>query len=248
MRQTNSSIHCYDSQTHRNMKNYLVIGGSSGIGKALVEKLQNKGENVIATYHQNAQTDRENVSYHQLDVVNGALNMDALPEVIDGLCYCPGSINLKPFSRFKEEDLMDDFKLQVVGATKIIKQCLPRLKKSDKGSIVLFSTIAVQSGFPFHAQVSISKGAIEGLTRSLAAEFAPQIRVNAIAPSLTDTPLAGKLLSTEEKKENLAAKNPLKRIGQAEDVAEAALYLLTEKSSWVTGQVMKVDGGYSVLK
>ncbi len=230
------------------MKNYLIIGGSSGIGKAIVDRLETKGANIFATYNQNAQSNRANVQYHQLDVTADELDTDILPEVIDGLVYCPGSINLKPFSRFKAEDLMADFKLQVIGATNIIKKCLPKLKKSEGASIVLFSTVAVQNGFPFHTQVSISKGAIEGLTRSLASELAPKIRVNAIAPSLTDTPLASKLLSSDEKKENMAAKNPMKRIGNPADIADAALFLIGDESSWVTGQVMKVDGGYSVLR
>jgi NAD(P)-dependent dehydrogenase (short-subunit alcohol dehydrogenase family) len=125
---------------------------------------------------------------------------------------------------------------------------LPKLKKSGNASILLFSTIAVQSGFSFHSQVAITKGAIEGLTRALATEFAPNIRVNAIAPSITDTNLAGKILNTPEKKAALAGQNPLKKIGSAKDIAEAALYLLTPKSSWVTGQIIHVDGGHSTIK
>ena len=164
------------------------------------------------------------------------------------MVYCPGSINLKPFKRFTDEDFISDFKLQVVGATKIIKILLPRLAKGGNSSIVLFSTIAVQNGFNFHSQVAISKGAIEGLTRSLAAELAPKIRVNAIAPSLTDTPLASKFLNTPQKIAAQAENNPLKKIGKVKDVAEAAAYLLTDKSSWTTGQILHVDGGYSTIK
>jgi len=171
-----------------------------------------------------------------------------LPEEIHGLAYCPGSINLKPFHRFKDEDFIEDFKLQVSGAIKIIRTLLPRLKKSGDSSIVLFSTIAVQRGFNFHAQVSVSKGAVEGLTRALAAEFAPNIRVNAVAPSLTDTPLASRLLNSLEKKETQAQNNPLNRIGDAKEVAQAAAYLLTPNSSWTTGQILHVDGGHSTLK
>ena len=172
------------------MKNYIVIGGSTGIGMELVKLLEEKGSKVIATYNTNFVPDRKNVKYLKYDVLNDDLEIANFPEEIHGLAYCPGSINLKPFHRFSEEDFIEDFKFQVVGATKVIKQLLPKLKKSEHSSILLFSTIAVQSGFSFHSQVSISKGAIEGLTRSLAAELAPKIRVNAIAPSLTDTPLA----------------------------------------------------------
>ena len=125
---------------------------------------------------------------------------------------------------------------------------MPRLAKGGNSSIVLFSTIAVQNGFNFHSQVAISKGAIEGLTRSLAAELAPKIRVNAVAPSLTDTSLASKFLNTPQKIAAQAENNPLKKIGTAKDVAEAAAYLVTDKSSWTTGQILHVDGGYSTIK
>jgi NAD(P)-dependent dehydrogenase (short-subunit alcohol dehydrogenase family) len=230
------------------MKNYIVIGGSTGIGMEIVKLLERQDSQVIATFNTTATPDRKNVKYLKYDVLNDDLEIDSFPEKIHGLVYCPGSINLKPFHRFSEEDFIDDFKFQVLGATKVIKQLLSKIKKSENSSILLFSTVAVQSGFSFHSQVSMSKGAIEGLTRSLAAELAPKIRVNAIAPSLTDTPLALKLLNTPEKVQFQSEKNPLKKIGAAKDIAEASVFLLTEKSSWVTGQIIHVDGGHSIIK
>jgi NAD(P)-dependent dehydrogenase (short-subunit alcohol dehydrogenase family) len=171
-----------------------------------------------------------------------------LPENIDGLVYCPGAVNLKPFARIKPEDFISDYQLQLVGAVKVVQACLPKLKNSSQASVVLFSTVAVQTGFNFHSLVASSKGAVEGLTKALAAEFAPKIRVNCIAPSITNTPLAGTLLNTDEKKDANAQRHPLKKIGQPEDLANLAAFLLSEKSSWITGQVLHADGGMSSLK
>lgn len=230
------------------MKNYIIIGGSSGIGKQLVGLLEQQGNNIISTYNTTVIENRQNVKYIKFDAISDTFNIDDLPEEIHGLAYCPGSINLKPFQRFTEDDFINDFKLQVLGATKIIQQLLPKLKKSGNASIVLFSTVAVQLGFSFHAQVAISKGAIEGLTRSLAAELAPTIRVNALAPSLTNTKLAGRLLSSPEKIKHHSKTNPLSKVGDPKDIAEAALFLLSSKSSWITGQIIHIDGGVSSIK
>tara|TARA_B110000037_G_scaffold32077_2_gene38572 strand:+ start:15640 stop:16335 length:696 start_codon:yes stop_codon:yes gene_type:complete len=230
------------------MGSYLIIGGSSGIGKALVGLLSEANHSVYSTYHNTHVVNSVKTIYQPLNVLSNDINLDGLPEQLDGLVYCPGRINLKPFKRFSAEDFLDDFNLQVVGATKVIQHVMPRLLKSDSASIVLFSTVAVQSGFSFHSQVSASKGAIEGLTRSLAAEFAPKIRVNAVAPSLTDTPLASKFLNTSQKIEAQSAKNPLNKIGEPQDIANMVEFLLSSKASWVTGQIMHIDGGFSTIK
>lgn len=231
------------------MGKYLVVGASSGIGKELAKQLSESGNQVYATFFKNETVSfNDNLSFHSLNVFDENISLDFLPDSINGIVYCVGSINLKPFARIKPEDFEVDYKLQVVGAIKIIQATLSRLKDSDNASIVLFSTVAVQSGLNFHSQVAASKGAIEGLTRALAAEFAPKIRVNCIAPSLIDTPLAASLLNTDQKKEANALRHPLKRIGTPTDIANMAAFLLSDKSGWITGQILHVDGGMGSIK
>ncbi|WP_419658064.1 short chain dehydrogenase/reductase [Desulfosarcina variabilis str. Montpellier] len=163
--------------------------------------------------------------------------------------YCPGSIRLRPFHRLKRDDFLADLEINLLGAINAIQACLPGLKRAtEPSSIVLFSTVAVETGMPFHASIASAKGAIERLTRSLAAELAPKIRVNAIAPSLTDTNLAKTLLSDDGKRSAAAARHPLKRFGSAADIAAAATFLLEDSSSWISGQILAVDGGMGALR
>ena len=230
------------------MSTYLIIGASSGIGKSLSQQLRSSGHHAVGTYNKTETSSDQDTFLHHLDVLAENMSLDFLPDKLDGIVYCPGSINLKPFERMKPEDFLSDYSLQVVGAIRVLQAAFSKLKKSDNASIVFFSTVAVQMGFPFHTQVSASKGAIEGLTRALAAEYSPTIRVNCIAPSLTDTPLAATLLNTDQKREANALRHPLKRFGTAEDISNMAAFLLSEKSSWMTGQVLRVDGGMSSLK
>lgn len=227
------------------MKNILIVGSSSGIGKSLANILSVENK-IYGTYFKT--TDTINESNYYLNVLDENPDFGFLPDTLDGLVYCPGAINLKPFSKIKEQDFIDDYKLQVIGAIKVIQACLTALKKSEQASIVLFSTVALKMGFNFHSIVGVSKGAIEGLTKSLAAEFAPKIRVNCIAPSITNTPLASNLLNTPDKIEANAQRHPLKKIGDPEDIAHAAAFLLSDKSKWVTGQIIQIDGGISSIK
>ena len=231
------------------MANYLIIGGSSGIGSALVAQLVEEGHQVFATYNTHPFTSSfPNLSYYSLNVLDETLNLSFLPEKLDGIAFCPGAIQLKPFARIQPADFIADYHLQVVGAIKVIQGALPALKNAEQASIVLFSTVAVQLGLNFHSLVSASKGAIEGLTKSLAAELAPKIRVNAIAPSLTNTPLAFSLLNSDQKIEANAERHPLKRVGKPEDISAMAAFLLSPKTSWMTGQILSVDGGMGTIK
>ena len=228
-------------------KNILIIGGSSGIGRALVGLLA-PTHNIYVASRSNESLDNTGVTHLSFDVLNDALDVTALPEQLDGFVYCPGSINLRPFRGLKPETFQQDFEINVVGAVKSLQAVLLLLQKSPAASLVFFSTVAVQTGMPFHASVASAKGAIEGLTRSLAAEYAPKFRVNCIAPSLTQTPLADKFLNNEAKLEKAQARHPLQQVGSAENVAQMAAFLLGEESLWMTGQILHVDGGIGDLK
>ena len=221
------------------MKNYIIIGGSKGVGEQIVKELSEKG-NFCHVISRSEPTYEFNGNWHQLDAL-----VDTLPTIdtVDGLVYCLGSINLKPFNRLSLEDFNSDLNVNFFGALKAFQHYLPVLKKSEQASVVFFSTVAVQSGMPYHASIAAAKGAVEGLVKSLAAEFAPKIRVNAIAPSLIDTPLAAGILRSDQIRENMIAKHPLKRILNPIDVSKTACFLLTEGSNGITGQIIVQDNG-----
>ena len=229
------------------MKNYLVIGGSSGIGKEITELLS-KENIVFSTSRNELNESNENIRHIKYDVLEEDLDPGLLPNQIDGFVYCPGTINLRPFRSLKLETFRSDLELNLIGAIKTLQIILTRLQQSPSSSIIFYSTVAVKTGMPFHSSVSSSKSALEGLTKSLAAEFAPKIRVNCIAPSIVNTPLANKFLNTEDKIEKAAARHPLNKIGTAKEIAQLTQYLLDDKSKWITGQIINIDGGISSVK
>jgi len=227
----------------------LVVGGSTGIGLSLIHEILAAGGKVIKASRSLPEELKGKVEYIPYDVSDPEASLKNLPEKLDGLVYGVGTITLKPFQSLTEQDFMNDFNLNVIGAMKVLKACLKSLKAAGESSVILFSTVAVKVGMNYHASVAAAKGALEGLGKSLAAEWSRSgIRVNIIAPSLTNTPMAGNLLSTEDKIEASNKRHPLGRIGKPEDIAVLAAYLLSPQSSWVTGQVIGIDGGIGSLK
>jgi NAD(P)-dependent dehydrogenase (short-subunit alcohol dehydrogenase family) len=226
------------------MKKIVVIGGSRGIGKAIVTSLIGENE-VINISRSNTLEPHQNLTHFSLDILT-----DDLPiiEEIDSLIYCPGSINLKPIARLKLDDFRADFEINVVGAVKAVQHFLPSLKKGTKPSILLFSTVAVKLGMPFHASIAAAKAGVEGLTKSLGAELAPLIRVNAIAPTVTNTDLASKLLRNERMMENITERHPLKKYLQPQEVADMATFLISEKAASMSGQIFELDCGIVSFK
>lgn len=226
-------------------KHAVIVGGSKGIGAALVQKLATIYDQ-ITIISRTAPVFKGQYTHLSVDV-----GKDELPEIeqpINALAYCPGSINLKPFKSLKAKDFLADLEINLLAAIRVLQQYSTNLQEAPNASVVLFSTVAVQTGMPFHSSIAAAKGAIEGLTRSLAAEWAPSIRVNAIAPSLTQTELSSRLLRNEKQIEASNQRHPLQRIGQAQDIANLAAFLLSEESSWITGQIHQIGGGMSSIR
>ncbi len=227
------------------MNRLIVIGGSKGIGNAIVTSLLSSYNEVVNISRTSPEQSYDSLKHYNCDVTN-----DELPEidVADGLVYCPGSINLKPINRLSIDDFKNDFEINVLGAVKAVQKYIPALKNGTNPSIVLFSTVAAKLGMPFHASVAASKSAVEGLTKSLGAELAPTIRVNAIAPTVTDTELASKLLRNERMIENMNDRHPLKKYLQPQEVADMAGFLLSNKAASLSGQIFEMDCGIVSFK
>ena len=226
------------------MKKILVIGGSKGIGKAIIASLIEKN-NIINLSRTPPSLAHENLTHYNCDILT-----DELPQLdaVDTLIYCPGSINLKPISRLKLEDFRADFEINVVGAVKAIQQYLPLLKRGNTPSILLFSTVASKLGMPYHASVAAAKSGVEGLVKSLGAELAPIIRVNAIAPTVTDTDLASKLLRNERMIDSITERHPLKKFLNPTEVADMAAFLTSDSASSISGQIFQMDCGIVSFK
>lgn len=233
------------------MKNILIVGASNGIGKKIAEILAQQSDNFLyLTYYQTPITFHStNIKFFYYDATSEENNLleNIHTNALHGLVYCPCSIILKPFNRITAKEFLDDYHLQVLGCVKTLQKVFPLLTK-EQSSVVLFSSVAASIGMPFHSVVSTHKAAIVGMAKALAAELAPKVRVNVIAPSLVNTSLAQSIINTESKIKNLSEKHPLKRIGTVEDIAELACFLLSEKSSWITGEVIHCDGGMANIK
>ncbi len=225
-------------------KNILLIGGTHGIGHSLVHLLHNNYSVFVASRTTEG-LDGLNVTHIPFDATTDDLDTSNLPDELHGFVYCPGSINLKPFKMMSLDTFEQDMQLNFFSLVKTVKTIIGKM--SEGASMVFFSTVAVGTGMPFHTSVAAAKGAIEGFAKSMAAEYAPKIRVNVVAPSLVDTPLAGRLLSNDKKVEMMSQRHPLKRVGKPEDIANIAAFLLSDDSSWMTGQIVGVDGGMSTL-
>lgn len=230
-------------------KNFAIVGASSGIGAEIARLLSEQGANLF-TYSRRQPTHLPPMAHWEaVDVTEENFQLHGLPDALHGVVYCPGSINLKPFGRIGAADLRKELEINAVGAFRVLQQTFSRLKAAGPGSsALLFSTVAVQTGMPFHSSIAAAKGAVEGLVRALAAEWAPSVRINAIAPTLTDTPLAASLLNNDEKRQNAAQRHPLRRIATPADIAQTACFLLSDAAQFITGQIWAVDGGFGRLK
>ena len=229
-------------------RTYLVVGHSSGIGLALTQLALDAGHAVVGVSRRVSGIVMPDLSEREADVLEVDVASLDLPAALDGVAYCPGSLNLKSFGALQESQFLDDFRISALGAVRVLQATANALKAGRQPGVVLFSTVAVRQGMPFHASIAMAKGAVEGLTRSLAAEWAPVIRVNAVAPSLTSTPLTARFLSSDERLQASRDRHPLRQVGQPDDVAATALFLLGDQSRWITGQVWGVDGGMSSVR
>ena len=226
------------------MKNIVIIGGSKGIGSAIL--LQQLETNIVHNISRNTpDISHPNLKHYTVDVLK-----DTLPDIenVDVLIYCPGSINLKPIGSLSIEDFRNDFEINVIGAVKTIQKYLPVLKKGTNPSIVLFSTVAAKLGMPFHASIATAKAGIEGLVKSLGAELASVVRINAIAPTITETTLAAGILRNDRMKENMMERHPMKNYLKPEEVASMANYLISENAKSISGQVFEMDYGIVTFK
>ncbi len=227
-------------------KNILVIGGNSSIGQEVIKLANSQGDNVIATSRSIIDIPLKN--FIQLDPNEDLSGLDTLPDSIDALLYCPGSISLKSIQRMDISDVRDDFRINVEGAFNIIKKVLPNLKKDDGASVVFISSVAAMNGMTFHSSIATSKAALEGFARSLASELAPRVAINCVAPSLTNTPMAEHLLNNEKKLQSSEERHPLNTIGDPARIAGVIYNLFSAKDNWITGQTISVDGGLSTLR
>jgi len=226
----------------------LIAGGNSGMGLETVKLFQHSNHHLLCAARSHSEvSELRNVSMVPFYADSEADSLD-LPDTLEGFVYFPGTITLKPFQRLTEEEFRQDLEVNFFGAVRLLQKAFPALKKAESASVVLFSTVAVSTGMPFHASIASAKGAVEGLARSLAAELAPSVRVNCIAPSLTDTKLASGLLDTEAKQKGARDRHPLKRFGNASENARLVQYLLSDDSAFMTGQVLRPDGGLSSLR
>ena len=226
------------------MRNIVIIGGSKGIGNAIL--LQQLENNKVHNISRNApEISHPNLKHYAVDVLQGTL-----PDIenVDVLIYCPGSINLKPIGSLSIDDFKNDFEINVIGAVKTIQKYLPLLKKGTNPSIVLFSTVAAKLGMPFHASIATAKAGIEGLVKSLGAELASVVRINAIAPTITETSLAAGILRNDRMKENMMERHPMKNYLKPEEVASMANYLISENAKSISGQVFEMDYGIVTFK
>lgn len=236
----------------------LIYGGSGGIGSAIARAVRARGHGIHLVGRERAKLEAVAAEIGagftvgdvtQADVFAVATREASRGGALKGLIYAVGTINLKPVARLTEDDFLRDFRINAVGAAKAIQAALPHLKQAGgSAGILLFSTVAVAQGFAAHASIAMAKGAIEGLTLALAAELAPHIRVNCLAPSLTLTPLAAALTGNEPMAKAIAGLHPLQRLGEPQDIAPLAALLVSDDASWITGQIIGVDGGRATLR